>query len=389
MRDATIWRVWGLRFFSGLMFWYGIEQLFLDNTIQDQSGRAWVITAFAISILAFNLPAGIIADKIGRKHAIVISTLVFIIALYLLASSQTILQYFIGTLLYGLYWSLFANSLSAYLYDYLCERKSQKSFARYQGIAWGAMFAGAALGNALSGTVAHTFGIQNAYFFSYISVFAMVGVALSLRHFKTHQLPGESHGSRFSKVRAALQDPYVQLFSLRRVLGTVIYFTIIEFGQVYLLAYHFDMKTVGYMWSLTAIVCLIAYLITPLASKRPEASTVLYIAVLLAFSFIVGPVGIVLFFLLYGLNEMMGTVYDTEIHHRIPSSVRATIISLITFTGTGIGLLVAWGFNAIHITNGIFMADRTAGIAAALLFSMSVAGVFLLRFTKLLRRKAF
>ena len=55
-------------FCFGLMFWYGIEQLFLDNILQDPSARAVVTTVWAVTFLLPDIPSGIIADRLSLIH---------------------------------------------------------------------------------------------------------------------------------------------------------------------------------------------------------------------------------------------------------------------------------------------------------------------------------
>jgi len=104
---------------EGMMFWYGIEQLFMNNVIQNSHARAYAVAGFILSILLTDALTGWFADVYGRKKAIIIGMGIQIATLVLLANSKTVLMYALGSFLWGVYRSFSNTAIQAYLYDHL------------------------------------------------------------------------------------------------------------------------------------------------------------------------------------------------------------------------------------------------------------------------------
>lgn len=121
---STVTRMKILYLCLGMMFWYGIEQVFLNDIIQDSSARAAATVVFTIGMLLLDIPGGIIADKYGRRNALVIGCLLLPLSLVALALSTTLFVYCVGTLLYAAYWSLCNGTVQALVYDHLVNRRA-------------------------------------------------------------------------------------------------------------------------------------------------------------------------------------------------------------------------------------------------------------------------
>jgi MFS family permease len=59
--------------FLGMMFFFGIEQLFLNTIIGGASSRGYVVIVYVASVLVFDIPTGMLADKYGRKKKLTAS----------------------------------------------------------------------------------------------------------------------------------------------------------------------------------------------------------------------------------------------------------------------------------------------------------------------------
>jgi len=60
---ATILKLYLANFFIGLIFWYGIEKLFMQTIGIDATQIGIVIAAVLGFNLLFDIPSGIIADR--------------------------------------------------------------------------------------------------------------------------------------------------------------------------------------------------------------------------------------------------------------------------------------------------------------------------------------
>src|SRR4051794_365884 len=83
------------QFLLGMMFFYGVEQLFI-NQLSGAASRGLVTIAFTLGVLVFDIPTGIMADKFGRKRCLLWGCGAGTVALALLASSYTLAPYLLG-----------------------------------------------------------------------------------------------------------------------------------------------------------------------------------------------------------------------------------------------------------------------------------------------------
>ena len=83
---------------------------------------------YSISVAAFEIPSGYIADIFGRKKTIILSTIFCFIGYLIFSFYSGFYQFAIAEVLVGIGGSLMSGSDSAIIYDTLLEKKSQEEF---------------------------------------------------------------------------------------------------------------------------------------------------------------------------------------------------------------------------------------------------------------------
>ncbi len=69
---STILKLYFANFFIGLIFWYGIEKLFMQSSGIDATGIGLVVAAVLGFNFLFDIPSGIIADRWSRKGTLIL-----------------------------------------------------------------------------------------------------------------------------------------------------------------------------------------------------------------------------------------------------------------------------------------------------------------------------
>jgi MFS family permease len=88
-RTAQVPSLIALNFFVGFVFWYAIEKIFLANELHvGPTGIVAIVTLYTVMVLVLDVPAGVIADRWGRKRMLIAAIVCFIIANVILGSSQ-------------------------------------------------------------------------------------------------------------------------------------------------------------------------------------------------------------------------------------------------------------------------------------------------------------
>ncbi|MGH7241684.1 MAG: MFS transporter [Candidatus Saccharimonadales bacterium] len=353
------------QFLLGMMFFYGIEQLFISNVLGDAVARGPITIAFTVGVLVFDIPTGILADKFGRKLCLLLGCGVGVASLLTLASSHSVAVYVVGALLYGLFISFHNGALEAALYDWLAGQKNSHKYAQYQGSIWAAYLLGAGVANATSGLLATVFSLRATYLFSVVPV-VLAGLLLTgLTEPSRHKATGQ-RGSIQAVIRLIIGRPRIIAFGLQFMAAEIVFLTMGEFGQLYILSFGVGTILLGILWSIDAAFAAGGRLWAYRVQHRPRLVVLLYCAVIGLFALVRHEVGIGLFFIVYGLTEMLENIAETEIQHETPTDIRATVLSAVSFTGNLLGVPVLVLYTSVVRHDGLFRGNEMIALGSIL-----------------------
>jgi len=134
----------------------------------------WAVSAFALARLVTDIPAGLLADRFGRK-IIMVSGLVLIIVSSIAAGTAGNYAWLIlARVVGGIGSALYMTSATTWV----VQVSAGESRGRYMSLYTGLVFAGTAFGPTIGGYTAAHFGL-NAPFFAY-AVFGLAGLIATL-----------------------------------------------------------------------------------------------------------------------------------------------------------------------------------------------------------------
>lgn len=347
--------------FSGMMFWYGIEQLFLNNVIQHPSARAWVTFSFFATLLIFDVPGGIFADKFGRKTALVTASTLMAISLIILGFSDALWVYVIGAIMYGVHWSFANGAAQALLYEHLVETKHKNDYAKHLGAMYAYGYVGATIGSLFSGVIANNLGLRAPYLLSVVSACFAIYLGLSLKEsrFKDRHILASERGYHWSALyRTIRSTPLAVVFAAQIIITIVTLATIGEFGQIFILDFDVSAVQLGWIWAAVAVVTALVLHQAYRVQGRQKLALVTFILLLGAFAIVNSAFGIILFILVWAAVEVVRNISETDLQHVTASSSRATVLSSVNFAGNLVALPFILTFNyalqnySIHAANG-------------------------------------
>lgn len=134
----------------------------------------WAMSAFALARLVTDIPAGLLADRFGRKR-VMVSGLVLIIASSIAAGTASNYAWLIfARIVGGIGSALYMTSATTWV----AQVTAGQSRGRYMSLYVGLVFAGTAFGPTIGGYTAARFGLS-APFFAY-AVFGLAGLIATL-----------------------------------------------------------------------------------------------------------------------------------------------------------------------------------------------------------------
>jgi MFS family permease len=351
----------------GMMFFYGIEQLFLNKVIKDHSARAYLTIGYALALVAFDVPAGILADKVSRKLCLLLGCLVQIVALLVLGTSHGIAQYIVGSAIFGLAICLVDGAAQAILYDWLAVTHETKRYGKEQGRNYAAFLVGAGIANLASGFIANALNLKSTFFISIVPAAVAFLLLLGLKDppFAKKQATVWYVHLR-DVIRELTKHQKIIAFALQSIAATVALYTIGEFGQIYMLSFGISTVALGIFWAIDAVFAAGGRALAHRIQSYPRLLIIVFCIVVSVFALIHQSIGIGVFWLLYGLNEAISNVAETEIQNETSSHVRATTLSMVNFIGNLLAVPVILAYNHYYLRHGIFKANQLIVVAVVI-----------------------
>jgi DHA1 family multidrug resistance protein-like MFS transporter len=135
----------------------------------------WSVTAFAGARLVMDIPAGVLADRFGRKRNMIFGLILVVLSSIAAGEAQSYAWLLLARVAEGLGSAFYVTSATTWV----AQVSAGEYRGRYMSLYSGLLFAGAAFGPTIGGYVATYFGSLRAPFFAY-AAFAFVGLLATL-----------------------------------------------------------------------------------------------------------------------------------------------------------------------------------------------------------------
>jgi MFS family permease len=367
---TQVHKIYLSNFLTGLVFWYGIEKLFLSSIGIDAVGVG-IITVVCISLnLLLDIPSGMLADKWSRKGMLVVSAVAIGSCDMVLGSSNTLTTYLLGAMLYSLYVVSTSGTYQAITYDSLHELGQEKSYSKVQGSAYALFLCGAGVANIASGFVAARFGYRVPYYMSVIPSILNILVILSMVEPMFHK---PKNKEKFLKQLGIASKTILSIRLLRTLtiitsaMGMIEIFKA-DFGQLYFLRYVTKPELLGILWAIYAFTWAIGGYVAHRFKNRLNLVVLLSTLPIIAMGFVDSWVGIILFNMQAVAGAVLSNQIETRIQDQTPSHLRASVVSVLSSSARLIEIPASLALGYIIKTHGAYVgAKYTSAVAAAIL----------------------
>ncbi len=343
----------------GMMFFFGIEQLFLNKILKDSAARGYLTIAYVSALIIFDIPTGIIADRISRKLCLVLAAFTQILSIIILGSSNTLAMYLIGSFVFGLCVCLANGAAQALLYDWLALENKTSDYAKEQGRNYAAFLIGAGIANIASGYLANAVGLRGNYYLSVLPCVLALILLIKLVDPPFSKVQNSLWYKHANEVfKEMIKNRKIVIFSIQMTASSVAFYTIGEFGQIYMLAFGISSVALGIFWAIDALFAASGRALAYKIQNYPRLLVLVFCIVIFMFSLIEKRWGIGVFWLFYGLNEALSNVAETEIQNETTSEIRATTLSVVSFVGNIIAIPIIFAYTHYYRNHGIFAANK-------------------------------
>lgn len=352
--NQNIRKLYAIRFFHNLIPAYVIERLFWEQRGMTIRLVVYTEILYAVTVVLLEIPSGIIADKWGRKKLVIVNAVSGCCELLILIFATKFWHFAAAIFVAGVGRAAGSGAENALLYDSLLSNGDENSFEKCLGRLNALEFTAAILA-ALSGSfMAGRYGFELNYWISLAGMFASLCISFMLREPEVRsrteeQIPIKDYVvASLSFFRSNYGVCLVLLSAM--IAGSAMNF-IDEFWQLYVSRLGIPVIYFGFFSSALSLLRLpgnmLAYRIKKQTSYRKLISGVvsvfaagfLYLSLIRDFS------GVIAIFLIYIVSGIIEPAAAGYLHHRIDSSMRATIDSFqslglraaIIISGLGFG----------------------------------------------------
>lgn len=333
---STFLKIYFANFFIGLVFWYGIEKLFMQSIGLDATQIGVIIAAVLGFNLLFDIPSGVAADRWSRTGVLVLSLIAMIFCCLMLGNASGFISYLIGYgVFYGLYVVGTSGTLASIVYDILHEYGKSNLYSKIIGRTYAFYLAGIAVANIASGFLAQLLDFRATYFVTILSCVIAIAIILTIKEPTFHKKEQKERMlSKLGSVARAMVKSRM-ILALAVILGalTVVQVFKNDFGQLYILRYISEPEFIGLLWAGGALSWATGNLIAHHFKTRLTTLIIITVLPLVAMSFIDGWFSLVLFMIQQVAMGALFNQIETRVQDITPSAVRTSILSVFSSLG--------------------------------------------------------
>ena len=332
-RDLALFQVY--RFLSTSYLFAPVLVPFFHSRGLTMTQITLLNSVYCVTAMLFEVPTGVLADRFGRRQAMVLGSLMMAGGCALDWMGHSFAVFAVGEGLLALGMTLTSGADSAWLYDLLLDAGREHEYRRLEGQASAAKFIGASAAMALGGWLGAS-GLAHTYLVTAFVCLAASLVAAMLR--ESHVPARRAQVSR--QVITSLRTVVDHKPLLFAVLYSALLFTLVRTSAIYLQqpflsAAGFDLVKVGLLMALLSVgAALGAQRFVWLRRRYGEWALLLALPAVLALSNLtlgrwVASWGVVML-LLQNLVNGVYSPFSKELLNReiLDSSRRATVLSV-------------------------------------------------------------
>jgi MFS family permease len=374
--------IWKLYILKGLEFaWFPIPVIiiFYENNGLSFEQSLFLKTILSLSIFIFEIPSGYFADIFGRKACLVLGGFVWIIGLLFYCFQSSFNAFAIAEILSGLAMSLISGANTALGFDSLVEINQEQNYRHVEGRLGAIAGIAEAICGLVGGLVA-AINLVYPFYLQTICILLYFLIALTLVEPDLNQSsinPSEVGNNKSTKqaivrreiwqaIRLSLLEnkkvKWLILFSANFGIAT---FLAVWLSQADMQSRGLAVSSFGFAWAAFHLIMSFAsFKATSIENILGTKKVFLGLVILLGLSYIfLGAIeqkwGIIFIALIYFSRGVHSPLLLNCINQNLPSSIRATVLSINSFMFrlgfTIIAPVVGWITNTYSLDTALFL----------------------------------
>lgn len=346
---------------QNFVLWYAIEKLFMTSIGFDTASIAIMASVYAGTMLVFETPSGILADRWSRKGVLVIAGAALAASSLIGGLSPSVVVYILAAVAWGIYYALYSGTFDSMVYDTLVEETGTgDDFEKYSGRLQAIAGISLVVSSFLGGVVGQVFSLQSVYFLTVPFALASIVALLLFKEPQLHRATEHvSVRQQVSATFAAISKKGIVLqITATLVLLMLLDQMVFEFSQLWLIALAAPVILYG-----PANALLLSSVVFSgfFASAFAKSRKLLYLALgfMAASVFVltlfknVAAVVVALFIVAF-TAIVFQIVFNKQLHDRLSSNIRAGAVSALSSASKLIFIPIALLFGFVSQQSSVF-----------------------------------
>lgn len=330
--SPNIIKLFAANFLTGLVFWWGIEKLFLQSIGITPTEIGWMLGTYTLLALIMNVPAGLLADKWSRKYVLIMGIFFLALSAVLQGMATDTTLYLIGYLVFALYLVCTSGTYHALVYDVAHESGQSHLYSKIMGRAYALFLCGAGVANLSSGFIASASGdLRLPFFLTVIPCAINIILIMTVKEPTFHR--SQQGGNLFKQLLKA-SKAIMGAVLLRSLVIVYSAFAISElfkqdFSQFYFLAFNNSAVLMGIFWAAYAFAWALGNFIAHRIDKHLNLLILISFAIIPILAVWKSPWALGLFLLQAVAAASAHILIETRVQNATPSAVRASVLSVL------------------------------------------------------------
>lgn len=296
------------------------------------------------AIFLFEIPTGKLADRFGRKKLVIVSVFLYAISAFILAFSHHYFWFVVEAFLYGIGVAAMSGADTALIYEDL-KRANKEDRADYAFSLTGTAVTAAMIFSLPIGGWFAEYSLELPLYVTCVSLVIAFGLTFLLR--EVENVAGKVTKSKTTVLSVIREYPLLLLLQVIQSFSFGVVFSLLYLNQPLFIDYEIELKYFGVIMLVVNVLTTVAMLLVPKVRGKLGQNAVMILATalpgILLISLSLFPpvmIGISLFGLIQVFHSMKGPVYRSLVNEYISDVDRATTLSIISFVGGVVGMLV-------------------------------------------------
>lgn len=375
---SNLWKFYLFDAFAGMLFAIPIIVLFWQDNGLNLTEIMILQSIFAILTLVLEIPTGYFADIFGRKKALFISGIGFLIGTSVYSISSNFTSFLVAEFFFAIGMSFYSGTGSAFVFDTLVDLKEEKNYNKYWGKAKYYGLMAMAFSNIVGGFVGKI-NLRWTFYLSIPIMFLLIPVTLSLIEPKRHKLVIEkNHITKLLQiVKSAFTDIKLRWLIIYAAIVMALTRTSVWLYQPYFILTGIDIAYFGILFAafqiFTAFTSKYAHKIE---AKIGQRTSLIMLVIILGISYFLMSkfvffLSFIFIFLQQFVRGFSEPVLSDYVNKLTTSDVRATILSVNSMLGNLIYAItipfIGWIADVYSILQALTIAGITTFVAGIII----------------------